>query len=261
LTIERIVIQTSDGRIEFSRTRRDHCEFRPGWQRLSVRVTPHEKLTTQEKARDGYLRESMKLVPLSVVAVLVAGSIVACVGSDPSLNSDPTDDAGGDTSVAASDSGADAADALLATDTGDRDVTTDAADATQGTPKTWTCTSAIAPFAPSTNKATNCSDTSVHVAISYTAHQDVTGNVSVSASVTVGSGAPVTGMMTWAAGSAGATNATDSFIDDVCAGGGAPLKGSFAFSLEKTTQTLSIVYTDADLNAGTVTYTAACTLM
>lgn len=206
-------------------------------------------------ARRVRILELMKLAPLCLAAAFALGSIVACVGDDPTFDGGTDDDAGPDTST-----GTDAADAFVATDTSTVDAATDAADAAPATPMTWQCTGAISPFANSTNHATNCSDTSVHVSISYTAHQDVLGNVSVSASVTVGTGTPVTGMMTWAAGTAGAANATDTFPDDVCTGG-APQAGSFAFSLDKPTTTLSITYTDADLNAGSVVYTAACTVM
>ena len=212
--------------------------------------------------------EPMKIAIASLALALVTGSFVACVGSDPEFGAEPAGHADGDAAVVAVESanpGDGAADAFVATDSSGLDdggADADAADATRpATPKTWTCTTAIAPFAPSTNRATNCSDTTVHVAIAYTARQDALGSVSVTASVTVGSGTPVVGMMTSAAGTPGATNAVDSLLDDVCQSGAAPQSGSFAFSLDKATNTLSIVYSDADLNAGTASYTSACTVM
>jgi hypothetical protein len=63
----------------------------------------------------------------------------------------------------------------------------------------------------------------------------------------------------WSAGSVQAVHAEDSLDDDICRGA-TPNPGAWTFALDKATNTLTSIYTDADLIAGAVTFTTPCTV-
>ncbi len=128
-----------------------------------------------------------------------------------------------------------------------------------GSVRTWTCNFSENQFAPNTTHATNCSDTALQVDVSYSAIESATGDVSVTAVVDVPSSPPATSStVMWSAGSVQASEAEDTLADDICRGA-TPNPGTWSFTLDKTTGTLTSVYTGADLIAGAVTFTTPCT--
>jgi hypothetical protein len=129
-----------------------------------------------------------------------------------------------------------------------------------GVARTWTCNFSQKPFAPGTIHATNCSDSSLQVDVSYSALESATGDVSVTAVVDVPSSPPAkSSMVMWSAGSVQASHAEDALDDDICRGV-TPNPGAWTFTLDKVTGTLTSIYTDADLIAGALTFTTPCTV-
>jgi hypothetical protein len=128
-----------------------------------------------------------------------------------------------------------------------------------GTARTWTCNFSEKKFAPNTTHATNCSDTNLQVDVSYSASETASGDVFVSAVVDVPSSPPaLSSSQVWSAGSPGANQGADTLADDICRSGGPANPGTWSFTLDKTTGTLTSVYSDADLIAGEVTFTTPC---
>lgn len=126
-------------------------------------------------------------------------------------------------------------------------------------PRTWTCSFVEKKFGPDTSHATNCSDTNLEVDVSYIAEEADSGEVSVKAEVGVPSAPPaLSSTRVWSAGSVGASQATNTLLDDICRGSGPANGGTWSFTLDKTTGVLTSVYTDADLIAGQLTFTTPC---
>jgi hypothetical protein len=177
----------------------------------------------------------------TLLAAACAVAFVAC-----HLDGDPGNTGGGDAGTTCAPDSA-------APDSG-------APDSATGSARTWTCNFSEKQFAPNTTHATNCSDTALQVDVSYSALESSTGDVSVTAVVDVPSAPPATSStVMWSAGSAQADDAADTLTDDICRGV-TPNPGTWSFTLDKTTGTLTSVYTDADLIAGAVTFTTACTV-
>ena len=134
-------------------------------------------------------------------------------------------------------------------------------DAGTGVARTWTCSFGDSKFGFATTHATNCSDTDVQVNVAYSATESAAGDVLVNAIVDAPARPPaLSSSASWTAGAAGADGATDTLSDDICQSGGEQFAGTWSFSLDKATSTLTSIYTDADLIAGSVTYTTPCTV-
>jgi hypothetical protein len=191
----------------------------------------------------------MKIFPAVVCAVSLVAFVACRLDVNPAA-SDAGDAGAGSTPDSAAPDGAAVDSAALDSDAADGG----------GVARTWTCNFSQKPFAPGTTHATNCSDTSLQVDVSYSALESATGDVSVTAVVDVPTSPPVkSSTVMWSAGSAQASDAEDALDDDICRGV-TPNPGAWTFTLDKATGTLTSIYTDADLIAGSVTFTTPCTV-
>jgi len=130
-----------------------------------------------------------------------------------------------------------------------------------GVARTWTCSFSDPKFAPDTTHATNCSDTNLRVDVAYSAAETAAGDVLVTALVDVPTSPPaLSSSQLWSAGSTGAGHAESTLTDDICRSGGVQSAGTWTFRLDKATNVLTSVYTDADLIADHLTFTTPCTV-